>query len=66
MLQFFRKTAQSIASRYGYQIERKYDLERYRLNLLEILVHRVGAENSKFFFVQIGANDGDSYDPSPK
>jgi FkbM family methyltransferase len=58
-----RKAIQSTADKYGYQVERKYDLGRHRLDVLEVLVEQSKPDDPSFQFVQIGANDGEADDP---
>jgi FkbM family methyltransferase len=57
---------QSIAAKYNYQIERKYEFGNHRLDVLEVLVEHSKPGDPEFFFIQIGANDGESYDPINK
>jgi FkbM family methyltransferase len=54
---------QSFAARYNYQIERKYDFGKYRLDVLELLVEQSKPDDPDFFFLQIGAHDGQTLDP---
>jgi FkbM family methyltransferase len=58
-----RNVLQNVASKYGLQIERKYDFGVYRLDVLELLVERVGPRDPDFFVIQVGANDGEENDP---
>ncbi|MGY3605130.1 MULTISPECIES: FkbM family methyltransferase [unclassified Bradyrhizobium] len=58
-----RRKIQSVAAKSGYLIERRYDLEKYRLNLLELVVKQAAPSDPNFFFLQAGANDGEAFDP---
>jgi FkbM family methyltransferase len=57
-----RSVLQSVASRYGLKIERKYEFGDYRLDVLELVVERLDPSRPDFFFLQVGANDGVSND----
>ncbi len=49
--------------RFGYDVVR-YDPESIApLNVLDLAIERVCRKNEKFFFVQVGANDGVRHDP---
>jgi FkbM family methyltransferase len=58
-----RNVLQIVASKYGLQIERKYESGVCRLDVLELLVERVGPRDPDFFFIQVGATDGEENDP---
>jgi FkbM family methyltransferase len=53
---------QSTASSFGYQIERRYDFGEHRLDVLELVVDRLDPLRSDFFFLQVGANNGEDTD----
>jgi FkbM family methyltransferase len=57
-----RMLLQSAVSACGYRIERKYDFGRYRLDVLDLVVDRLDPLRSDFFFVQVGANNGEDHD----
>jgi FkbM family methyltransferase len=56
-LALFRAAVQRVAGRYGYRVQRIYDLGSYRLDLLELLLASE-LQSSEFFLVQVGAHDG--------
>ena len=53
-----RGAVQGVANRYGYKVERTYDLGEYRLDVLELLIDRLSPDRADFFFIEVGANDG--------
>jgi FkbM family methyltransferase len=63
---FARKSLQALAAKYNLQIERKYEFGEFRLDVLELLVEQSHPEDPNFFFIQVGANDGEANDPIHK
>jgi FkbM family methyltransferase len=53
----FKAAVQRVAGHYGYRVQRTYDLGKYRLDVLELLLSSE-QKSSEFFFVQVGAHDG--------
>ena len=48
---------------FGYRIEKLRDTVKAPIDVLDLLLTKVSAERSDFFFVQIGANNGLTDDP---
>jgi FkbM family methyltransferase len=55
--------AQRCVKVFGYRIERFRDTVKAPIDVLDLLLTKVSAERSDFFFVQIGANNGLTDDP---
>lgn len=67
MLQIVHKLVHKISSALGYDLTLRADrpqvFEYPFINTLELILHTYPRQNSDFFFIQIGAHDGNSADP---
>ena len=55
--------AQRCIKPFGYRFERLRDTVEAPIDILDLLLTKISAERTDFFFVQIGANDGVTDDP---
>jgi FkbM family methyltransferase len=63
---FLKSLVNKLASRHGFRVERIVDLGEYELDIFGLLIELIGPRDPGFFFMQVGANDGQTGDPIRK